>query len=125
MSKKENPTPPPLAERRVKPRKKVLFAGVIVYGEGDFAINCRIRDLTETSARVTLPASQNLPDELYLINMKEQTAHKARMVWQRKNDIGLALEASHDLRKLSGRRLGYLVQIWSSRNTVNMTWKTR
>jgi hypothetical protein len=123
MSKKENPTQPPLAERRAKPRKKVLFAGVIVYGEGDFAINCRIRDLTETSARVTLPASQSLPEEFYLINMKEQTAHKARMVWQKKTDMGLALEASHDLRKLSGRRLGYLVQIWSSRNTVNMTWK--
>ena len=123
MSKKENPTSSPLAERRVKPRKKVLFAGVIVYGEGHFAINCRLRDMTETSARVALPASQTLPAEFYLINMKEQTAHKARIAWQKKNELGLVLEESYDLRKLSGHRLGYLVHIWSSRNTVNITWK--
>jgi hypothetical protein len=123
MSDKDKPAPPPPAERRAKPRKRVLFAGVIVYGEGHYAINCRIRDLTETSARVALPASQNLPEEFYFINMKEQTAHKARLVWRKKDDAGLALEASHDLRKLADSRLAYLVQIWSSRNTMNATWK--
>jgi hypothetical protein len=123
MSDNDKPTPPPPADRRAKPRKKVLFAGVIVYGEGHFAINCRFRDLTETSARVVLPANQNLPEEFYLINMKDQAAHKARLVWRKKDEAGIALEDSHDLRKLSDRKLGYLAQIWSSRNTVNMTWK--
>jgi hypothetical protein len=123
MSDKDKPTPPPPAERRSKPRKKVLFAGVIVYGEGHYAINCRIRDMTETSARVALPESQNVPEEFYFINMKEQSAHKARMIWRKKDEAGLALEAPQDLRTLSDRKLAYLVQIWSSRNTVNATWK--
>jgi hypothetical protein len=123
MSNEEKTPPPPLAERRSRPRKKVLFAGVIVYGEGHYVINCRIRDLAETSARVALPADQNLPDEFYLINMKGQAAHKARMVWRKKDEVGLALEASYDLRKLSDGKLAYLAQIWSGRNTVNMTWK--
>jgi hypothetical protein len=123
MSNKEKPAPPPLAERRSRPRKKVLFAGVIVYGEGCYAINCRIRDLTDSSARVALPGSQDLPEEFYLINMKDQTAHKARMVWRKQDEVGLALEASYDLRNLSDSRLSYLVPIWSSRNTVNTTWK--
>ena len=123
MSNKEKPVPPPSTDRRAKPRKKVLFAGVIVYGEGHYAINCRIRDLTDTSARVTLPASHTLPEQFYFINMKAQTAHKARMIWRKDDEVGLALDASYDLRKLSGQKLGYLVQIWSSRNTVNVTWK--
>lgn len=123
MSNKEKPVPPSPAERRAKPRKKVLFSGVIVYGEGHYAINCRIRDLTDTSARLVLPANENVPEEFFLINMKEQTAHKARMIWRKKDEAGLALEASYDLRTLSGRKLSYLVPIWSSRNTVNATWK--
>ena len=123
MSDKEKPAPPPLAERRAKPRKRVLFAGVLVYGEGHYAINCRIRDLTDTSARIALPSTQNLPEEFYFINMKEQSAHKARLVWRKKDDAGLALEAAFDLRTLTDPKLAYLAQIWSSRNTVNATWK--
>ena len=123
MSDKETPAPPPLAERRAKPRKKVLFAGVIVYGEGRYSINCRIRDLTDTSARIALPATQNLPEEFYFINVKERSAHKARMVWRGKGDAGLALEAGCDLRTLTDPKLAYLVQIWSSRNTMNASWK--
>jgi hypothetical protein len=123
MNDKGKPAPLPQAERRAKPRKRVLFAGVLVYGEGHYAINCRIRDLTEASARVALPVSQNLPEEFYFINMKEQTAHKAWLVWRNKGEVGLVLETAIDLHRLPDPKLVYLVQIWSSRNTVSATWK--
>lgn len=123
MSDKEKFDPPPLAERRSRPRKKVLFAGVIVYDEGTYVLNCGIRDLSEASVRISLPAGQNLPQDFYFINMKNQTAHKARMVWRKTDEAGLALDSTHDLRNLSDPGLAYLAQIWASRNTVNATWR--
>lgn len=116
--KKEKPELPPLAEKRAKPRKKVLLAGVVVYGDGHYAFNCRVRDLTTTSARISLAAGERIPEEFYFINMKERTAHRARLVWRKNDEAGITLETSHDLRDLSDRKLFYLAQIWTSRNTV-------
>lgn len=123
MSDNEKSDLPPMAERRSRPRKRVLLSGIITYDQGTYALNCRIRDLSETSAKVSLPDSVSLPQEFYFINMKNQTAHKARVVWRKGDEAGLALDSTHDLRNLSDPALAYLAQIWSSRNTVNATWR--
>ena len=80
---------PPKAEKRSKPRKRVVFGGVAVYGNGTFSFRCRIRDISENSARIVIPEGQPIPSEIYLINLHDQTAYKARVISIRGTEAGL------------------------------------
>ena len=41
-------------ERRKSLRKNVLLTGKIIYGEGAHVLDCTIRDVSATGARITL-----------------------------------------------------------------------
>ena len=106
---------PPLAERRSKPRKRVILGGVVVYGHGAYAFRCRIRDITASDARIVIPAGQPLPSEIHFINLREHTAHKARVVWRRRTEVGLHFLSSIDLAASTDPGLEYLKRIWRAK----------
>ena len=114
---------PPPAERRPIPRRRVLLGGVATYENGTYTLKCQIRDLNEKGARIVLAAGQNLPDELYLVNMRDNMAHKARLVWRKGNEAGLQFITSEDIRRITDPSLKYLSQIHSGQNTVCLTWR--
>jgi hypothetical protein len=103
---------PPLADRRPKPRKRVLFGGVVVYGQGTYSCACKIRDLTTDGARILLPAGQPLPADLYLINLRSQTGHKANVIWHQGTEAGLTFLSTFNLHALEDPSLAYLKRIW-------------
>ena len=103
---------PPLADRRPNPRKRVLFGGVVVHDQGSYSFNCKIRDLTAEGARIAIPAGQALPSEIYLINLRNQTCHKSKVIWLRGAEAGLTFLSSFDLQTTTDPALGYLKRIW-------------
>ena len=64
---------PPPAERRPAPRSRVLLSGIVAYGDGAYSLDCTIRNLSKTGARVTTKQVQ-LPSDFFLINLKTRRA---------------------------------------------------
>ena len=123
MKKGDKNELPPLAERRPVPRKRVLLGGVAAYENGSYSLKCQIRDLNEKGARITVSSRQALPEELYLIIMRDHLVHKARLIWRKGEQAGLEFLTSEDVRNLSDPGLKYLTRIYEGQNTVCLTWR--
>ena len=106
---------PPPAERRPKPRKKVLLGGVVTYSEGAFSCNCTIRNLSDSGALIALPTGLSLPSTVYLVNLHGHTAYEAGVEWHKGARAGLSFAASFDLNVLTDPSLAYLRHIWKAR----------
>ena len=114
---------PPLAERRPFPRRRVLLGGVAAYENGSYTVKCQIRDLNAKGARIVVSPQQNLPEDFYLVVMREHMAHRAKVIWRRGDEAGLEFITSEDIRKISDPALKYLSQIYAGQNTVCLTWQ--
>jgi PilZ domain len=114
---------PPMAERRPVPRRRVLLGGLTVHELGRCTVNCQIRDLNENGARIAISRRQNLPQDLYLIITKNHKAYKARLIWRKGDEAGLAFLKCEDLRAISDPALSYLSQILARQNTVCLSWR--
>ena len=123
MSKGDKDELPPLAERRPVPRKRVLLGGVAAYENGSYSLKCQIRDLNDKGARITVSSRQALPEELYLIIMRDHLVHKARLIWRKGEQAGLEFLTTEDVRTLSDPGLKYLTRIYEGQNTVCLTWR--
>lgn len=103
---------PPPAERRPKPRRKVLLRGLVTWSDGARSFPCTIRNLTDGGARITLPVGQTVPSNIYFINIRERTAHEALVVWYNGSDAGIAFVKTYALANLNEPKLEYLNRLW-------------
>jgi hypothetical protein len=79
-----------MTERRNTTRKKSFLRGCIYFNHRRSAVDCLIRDISETGARMTFSSTVQIPDviELY-IPQKEQTL-RAEVQWRKGDEIGVA-----------------------------------
>lgn len=75
-------------EHRIAPRKRVLKAGTIEFGGG--AIDCTVRNLSETGAALSVESPVGIPSEFNLIVSTDQVNRTCRVVWRKENRIGIA-----------------------------------
>lgn len=77
-------------ERRVFQRQKSFLKGVILFNKRASSVDCTIRDLSPTGARVVLPPGVTVPRLFELhIPSKEQYLD-ARQVWRTPDELGIA-----------------------------------
>jgi len=114
---------PPLAERRPLPRRRVLLGGLATYEDGAYSLKCQIRDLNEKGARILVSSRQSLPEELYVIIMRDHMAHRARVIWRKGEEAGLQFITSEDVRTITDPKLKYLSELHASQNTVCLSWR--
>ena len=87
-------------ERRQDIRRKTFLRGRILFNAGRSAVDCLIRDISATGARLIFSDAVSVPDlvELY-IPQKEQTL-MARVEWRHGDEVGIAfvnaVQASDD-----------------------------
>ena len=110
-----NQNDPPPAERRPKPRSRVLLSGLVVYGDGAYSFDCSIRNLSETGARVTMGKNLQHPSEFFLINIRDRLAYDCRIVWTKGSDVGVAFKATVALSAVTDPSLAYLRKLWLSK----------
>ena len=123
MTKNQPPDLPPVAERRPKPRTRVLVGGVVVWDLGRSKLNCKIRDINDGGARVAVPRAKDLPPVIHLINVKDHICHESRIAWRGADEMGLAFLNSYDLLQNIDPARNYLRKIWDERANVNALWK--
>jgi hypothetical protein len=99
-------------EQRKAPRKKVLLTGKVIYGDGAHVMDCTIRDLSATGARITLAQGRTVPERAYLLDMINRVAYEAVVVSQRAGGFGLKFKKTLRLAEITTPELRYLKRIW-------------
>lgn len=76
-------------ESRHEHRRRTLKRGRVLLSSST-TLDCVIRDLTETGARLQFSAPTILPREFLLLNVTENTVRPARLVWQKAESAGIS-----------------------------------
>ena len=99
-------------EQRKAPRKKVLLTGKVIYDGGAHVLDCTIRDLSTTGARITLAQARAMPESFYLLDMVNRVAYDAATVSERAGGFGLKFKKTLRLSEVTQPELRYLKRIW-------------
>ena len=103
-----------MSERRIAPRQKSFLRGCIYFNNRRSAVDCLIRDISDTGARLIFSSTVAIPDvaDLY-IPQKEQTL-RAHVQWRHGDEVGVAFapagNASESAAPEEGGDLGERVQ---------------
>lgn len=86
-----------MSERRNTTRKKSFLQGRIYFNNRRSALDCLIRDISDTGAKLIFSDSVQTPDtiELY-VPQREQTL-RAEVQWRRGDEIGVAFTDAETL----------------------------
>ena len=82
-----------MEEHRRSPRQRVLKSGRIIYGGGSIVVDCTIRNLSETGARLQVPTSVAIPDRFEFAEGTPGTRRAATVVWRKGALIGIRFAA--------------------------------
>jgi hypothetical protein len=92
-----SPETPSGKNLRIHARARIRLPGKIVFGSRSFALDCTIRDLSASGARISVPNPNDLPNQLVLIEPKNDLAFNAKIEWRRSNLVGLSFESAISL----------------------------
>jgi hypothetical protein len=95
MSNAAPELPPRIADSRKTPRERVVLPGMVIYGDGAFSINCRIKDISEAGARIVVPAGLAVPSHIVFMEVKSRVVHDAVVVRSAPPEFGLQFTSTH------------------------------
>lgn len=81
-------------ENRVAQRLRVLKNGKIVSLDFQSVVDCCVRDISATGARIKCPHATTLPNEFRLMMPGDNTIRDARVVWRREELLGVVFTSS-------------------------------
>ena len=79
-----------LDEHRTVPRRRLLKSGKISFGGG--AIDCTVRNLSETGAALEVNSPVDIPDLFTLVIEPDHIHVPCRVVWRKETRIGVHFE---------------------------------
>ncbi len=104
--------PTPADEKRGATRQRVLLSGKIVYGDSDLTMDCAIRDLSVTGARIRLHSPVILPATVWLIELRSGTAFECRIARRNVPDFGLRFIRTVKLANDTSPDMKMLRRVW-------------
>ena len=75
---------------RASPRRRTLLGAQILFDNQSSSIDCLVRNISETGARLALESPMNLPDEFNLVIKPQGRTYRAKVMWRRLTLIGVA-----------------------------------
>jgi PilZ domain-containing protein len=78
------------SDNRSRSRVRALMAGRIVFNKGRSSVDCVVRNITDAGAKLSVSAAANVPDQFELVLPHKRTTRRARLVWRRLDEIGVA-----------------------------------
>lgn len=81
--------PDQYADRRAEPRFECNDRGALLFLSTQKIVPCRILDQSASGARVALPALRDLPQEMWLIDLDQNTVRCGTAAWSMANKMGL------------------------------------
>jgi two-component system cell cycle response regulator len=80
-------------EKRRAPRRRVLKDGKVITHKNCSVVDCCVRDLSETGARIRCQDQAAIPSEFRLLLPMDGIMRDARVVWRRGDDLGVQFTA--------------------------------
>jgi hypothetical protein len=86
-------------DRRKSVRSRTYLGGVIAFNKRSSTMNCHVRNISPAGAKVALTNTAVIPDQFDLAIAQQERSYRARMVWRRANEAGVAFlgEYTQDL----------------------------
>jgi hypothetical protein len=78
--------------KRRAARQRVLKAGKIAYANGSIVIDCTIRNLSETGARLQVPTSVAIPDRFEFVEAASGKRRPATVMWRKGDLMGIRFD---------------------------------
>src|SRR5947209_11123410 len=91
-------------------RVRMFVGGRIVFNEGAYSYNCVVRDMSESGARVEIPAARLIPRRFYFLTSKEEDAYDSELVWRTHSMAGVKVRQAIDIASCQDPRLFYLMR---------------
>lgn len=79
-------------DKRSARRLRTLLAAKIILGRGTSVVDCAIRDLSASGARIRVDEVVLLPSTFDILIGAERRRERCRVVWRRPTDIGVVFE---------------------------------
>jgi hypothetical protein len=111
--------PDRLVYKQRPPRQRTLLKGKLIYCDGYFMpedalkLDCTIHNLSKGGAMITIAKPEILPNDLFLIVVKNKIAYRARIAWLAYPARGLQFVQDYPLQAPLPRDLEFLRKIWS------------
>lgn len=67
----------------------MLKGGKIVFGGGSFIMDCTIRDLTSSGAKLRVTDSKDVPETIHLFTKSDEKIVPGRVVWRTTRELGV------------------------------------
>ena len=100
------------AEGRGQPRRRVLLAGKVIYGDPPLSLDCSVADLSTKGARIRLDGPEPLMAPIYLIVIRQDLAFLAHEEWRKGATIGLSFDRAFDLKDPPPELPRLVRQLW-------------
>jgi hypothetical protein len=91
---------PPIEQRKER-RRRVLLSGLIFIADRHSTLDCSIKDLSESGARICVSADAIIPPEFFLINIKSQVAYEVQNIRRKGREVRLKILRSVSLTQAS------------------------
>jgi hypothetical protein len=79
-----------MEERRRTVRERTYLGGVVAFNRQASTMDCLVRNLSPRGAKLALDGTGILPDSFDLNIERKERSYRARLVWRRFNDVGVA-----------------------------------
>lgn len=73
-------------------RERTYLGGAIAFNARYSTMDCVIRNLSRNGAKLQLAGTATLPSEFDLVVLKTGQNRRARVIWRRADEIGVALD---------------------------------
>jgi hypothetical protein len=77
------------AESRIAKRLRVLKSAKIIYNNSQSVVDCTIRDMSETGAKLVCVSNHMLPDDVRIVFLQDNTIRDATIMWRKGDLIGI------------------------------------
>ena len=96
-------------DQRIAPRLKALFAARIAFNNGQSTLDCLIRNLSDTGAKLVVSAAVAVPDRFDLFIPQKGVTRRVQIAWRTGEEIGVRF-ADAPRSEQSGSEAGALKQ---------------
>jgi PilZ domain len=77
------------SESRIAKRQRVLKSAKVIFNHNQSVIDCTVRDMSVTGARLITPNADLLPDQIRFLLVMENLIRDANVVWRRGELVGI------------------------------------
>ena len=79
-----------MSENRKEVRQRTFLKGRILFNKGASSMDCLVRDMSSSGARLALSETATLPESFELFIPQRERTYRAQLCWRRPDGIGVA-----------------------------------